>query len=222
MILAVTRIWLAVVMVASLGCHGAAEAQEFSADLVVTRAGDAAAPATGRIFVAENKIRIETPDLPDGVFLLDTKAGSAIFLRPARGVMMDARETSLLTQLLVPVAPEMPCASWQAMAVIAGAAEQGGQWQCARRDAETIAGRDLIHYALVSPRNLQIEVWIDVARRFPVRLKTDSGETVALDHFFDNAPRPDLFAVPAGTRRFDPEHLIDRIKQSDVWVEPPK
>jgi hypothetical protein len=31
----------------------------------------------------------------------------------------------------------------------------------------------------------------------------------------------DLFEVPSGLRKFDPEALIKRIKQSDVWVDTP-
>jgi hypothetical protein len=34
-------------------------------------------------------------------------------------------------------------------------------------------------------------------------------------------PQPEgLFEVPAGYQKFDPQQLIERIKQSDVWVEP--
>jgi hypothetical protein len=35
------------------------------------------------------------------------------------------------------------------------------------------------------------------------------------------APQPaSLFEVPADYMKFDPLRLIDRLKQSDVWVEP--
>ena len=38
-----------------------------------------------------------------------------------------------------------------------------------------------------------------------------------------DAPQPSsLFAVPPDYRKFDPMQLINQIKQSDVWVEPPK
>jgi hypothetical protein len=37
------------------------------------------------------------------------------------------------------------------------------------------------------------------------------------------APQPEsLFVVPAGYRKFDPQQLVDRVRQSDVWVEPPR
>jgi hypothetical protein len=35
-------------------------------------------------------------------------------------------------------------------------------------------------------------------------------------------PQPShLFEIPSGLRKFDPEALIRRIRQSDVWVDTP-
>jgi hypothetical protein len=31
-----------------------------------------------------------------------------------------------------------------------------------------------------------------------------------------------LFEIPNGARKFDPRALIERIKQSDVWLDTPK
>jgi hypothetical protein len=31
-----------------------------------------------------------------------------------------------------------------------------------------------------------------------------------------------LFEMPPNYAKFDPQRLIERIKQSDVWVEPPQ
>jgi hypothetical protein len=64
--------------------------------------------------------------------------------------------------------------------------------------------------------------WIDPALRFPVKIVRGDGSAIELQRI-ESGPQPDsLFEVPAGYRRFDPERLIERIKQSDVWVEPRK
>jgi hypothetical protein len=48
------------------------------------------------------------------------------------------------------------------------------------------------------------------------------GTTAVAENILE-APQPkSLFEIPASFRRFDPEALIKRIKQSDVWVEEPR
>jgi hypothetical protein len=59
---------------------------------------------------------------------------------------MDAKQSSRLTQILVPVDPNDPCKQWRAMAVVAGAAEQAGQWYCYRLGSDSVAGRNVIKY----------------------------------------------------------------------------
>jgi hypothetical protein len=56
--------------------------------------------------------------------------------------------------------------------------------------------------------------------------KTDSGRTGINEAvgvgIVQERPQPTaLFEMPANFRKFDPHWLIERIKQSDVWVEPP-
>ena len=127
--------------VAALGVlagSAAAPAQQFSADIVVQR-GAATTPA-GRLRVLDGKVRIETPEFADGFFLVDTAKPSAYFVRPASRIYMDARQSSQFTQLLVPLDPDQPCRQWQAMAHLAGLAEQG-DWRCERTGEEEIDGR---------------------------------------------------------------------------------
>jgi hypothetical protein len=55
-----------------------------------------------------------------------------------------------------------------------------------------------------------------------VRFQVEDGTTISLTNI-QEAPQPEsLFEIPAAFRKFDPQQLIDRIKQSDVWVEPVK
>jgi len=194
---------------------GSASAQQFSADFVATAAG-----AKGRLYVANGKVRIETPDFPDGFFLVDGDAGSAWFVRPARRVFMEARQSTRLTRLLVPLDPDDPCGQWQAMAERAGATAPGERWRCDRLGGESVDGRETVKYRALSPRRRLHEAWIAPTLRFAVRLETEDGAVVALENIEEGPQPPDLFAIPAGYRKFDPQALIDRIKQSDVWVEP--
>jgi hypothetical protein len=71
------------VLIGLLLCCGApALAQEFSASLVRTQAGGHPVPA-GRLMVRDGNVRIETPELPDGFFLIDSTKHAAYFVRPA-------------------------------------------------------------------------------------------------------------------------------------------
>jgi hypothetical protein len=53
-----------------------------------------------------------------------------------------------------------------------------------------------------------------------VSVHRDDGATIDLENVRDGSPRAGLFEIPADFRTFDPRQLIDRIKHSDVWVEP--
>src|SRR3984957_19771283 len=119
----------------------AAQAQPFSAD-IVTRHDDISAPA-GRLSVLEGRVRIETTEQPDGFFLVDAVSPPAHFVRPAALLYMEARQSSRLTRLFVPVDPDAPCRQWQAMAHLAGVAGEG-EWRCERTGEETIDGRSTV------------------------------------------------------------------------------
>jgi hypothetical protein len=80
---------LGVVALGMLSGSVAAQAQQFSANIVRQR-GAAARPA-GRLRVLDGKVRIETPELADGFFLVDATKPSAYFVRPAARIYMDAR-----------------------------------------------------------------------------------------------------------------------------------
>ncbi len=83
-VLPCSRIWTGLAVVVSFLLFGGAvaRAQQFSFDLVmVGHAGDTPAPA-GWLSVSGNKVRLETPELADGFFLIDGERPSAWFVRP--------------------------------------------------------------------------------------------------------------------------------------------
>jgi hypothetical protein len=210
-----------------LSCAGAfaqtPPAHEFSADIVSRDPTGAATGSAGRVFVSNGKVRIETSNTPAGFFLIDGAAASAVFVRPAQQVFMDARQSSLLTQIFLPVDPNVPCPQWQAAARNAGVPNADGDWHCERIDTARVDGHDTtIQYTVVSSNQESTQRWIDTALNFPVKLRQSDGATLALEHIRVEPQPASLFTVPVSYRKSDPRALIDRIKQSDVWVEPPK
>ena len=59
---------------------------------------------------------------------------------------------------------------------------------------------------------------IDPVLHFPVKWRSPNGETVVLENIRIEAQPPDLFGIPAGYHKLDPQALIERIKHSDVWA----
>jgi hypothetical protein len=196
----------------------AAQAQQFSADIVM-RHDDAPAPA-GRLSVLDGRVRIETTALPDGFFLVDTVKPSAYFVRPGARLYMDAKQSSQLTRLFVPVDPDAPCRQWQAMAHLAGVAGEG-EWRCERTGEEAIDGHSTVAFRAMSGAGEVFYGWIDRERRFPLQIKTEDGVLLKLEQIKDQSQPASSFEVPAGYGKFSPEALIERIKQSDVWVARP-
>lgn len=196
----------------------AAQAQQFSAD-IVTRHGDESKPA-GHLSVRDGKVRIETAEHADGFFLVDPAKPSATFVRPGARVFMDAGQSSRLTRLLVPVDPDAPCRQWQAMAQLAGSAGEGA-WRCERAGEETVEGRNADVFKVVSAAGQETVGWIDRELRFPVRIKTEDGAIVALAAIKVEPQPASSFEIPATFRKFSLDALMERIKQSDVWVAHP-
>jgi len=201
-----------------LGGFAPAMAQQFSSDIVTTR-DNVSAPA-GRLWVRDASVRIETPELPNGFFLVDSAKPSAYFVRPATRVYMDARQSSRLTQLFVPVDPSEPCRSWQTMAQLAGVAGQG-EWRCERTGREEIKGRSAEVFRVTTSESCGFVAWLDPERRFPLRITTADGAVIALEHIREEPQSTSLFELPPNLRKFDPATLVERIKQSDVWVVEP-
>jgi hypothetical protein len=205
----------------SLAAH-IAGAQEFSATIAITDEKREAAVPPGRALVASGKVRLELPDFSDGYFLVDQTAGIAYFVRPKQRVFMEARQSSALAPILIAVDPDNPCQQWQAIALISGLGGEARSWQCTRVEATQIGMRDTLHYQAIAPDARSYDVWVDRALRFPIKVRAAVGAVVEITDIME-APQPTAaFDIPTGFSKFDPQGLIDRIKQSDVWVEQPQ
>jgi hypothetical protein len=211
--------FMVVSILASPALFGAkTAAQEFSAELVaIDPHGNS---AKGTLNVAGGKVRMETPEVTTGFFLFT--GDSAYFVRPRQRTFMDAKQSSVLAQIFIPVDTQTPCERWQAMANLSGAADNGGEWRCDRIADATVGGRGTVLFTAVSPRHRGYSVWIDKQFNFPLRLEAEDGSSYRLERIEEKPQPPDLFVIPRGYAKFDPRKLIERLKQSDVWVEPPR
>ena len=214
-------LWLMLGVASAGASRGASAAYDFSAD-IVSRDADGVSVGTGaRLYVANRMVRIETPEASAGFFLIDGAAGTAFFVRSTQQVFMDAKQSTRLTQILVPVDPNDPCRQWQAAAKNAGVPSAGGDWRCGRVDTAIVEGRRTIEYRAVSPDQKSSRGWIDPDLEFPIKLRAADGTTIALEHIRVEAQPASLFAMPPGYRKSEPQALIERIRHSDVWVETP-
>ena len=195
-------------------------APSFSAELVRRQDStqDSTIVSSGRIDVLASKVRFETPELTDGYFIADVAMPSAYFVRPAARVYMDARRSTPLTRLFVPVNPADPCPQWQAMARLADASTHGS-WRCAEKGEQMLDGRRVLTYSASSDDQEQFVAWIDPERSFPLQIKLSDGAVFTLRAIRDQTGDARDFDVPDGFRKFDPAVLLERVKQSDVWVE---
>jgi hypothetical protein len=197
-----------------------ARAQQFSADIVRTPAGGQQAAGVGKLYVSGTKVRIVLPDTPDGFFMVDAGKPASYFVRPGQRVYMNARQSSHLTQLLVPVDLSNPCRQWQTMAGIAVPGGETAAWTCERIGQDTVGGHDSIEYRASFAKDRHLSAWIDPRLKWPVRLTMEDGTVIDLANIRKQPQPAALFEIPPGYRKFDPRALIERIKQSDVWVAP--
>jgi hypothetical protein len=193
-----------------------AVAAQFTAALVTSGADGRVTAPPGKISVADTRVRLDTPEANGGFFLVDGAAGAAYLVLPMQRIYLDVKQSSPLTRIFIPLAPGDACRQWQAMARIFGAADQA----CRRLGADSINGRNSTKYEAVSPEGRRSYRWIDDALNFVTRLEEVGGDTVTVADIQQGAPPAALFAVPADYGKFDPQQLIERIKHSDVWVEP--
>ena len=215
-------IWCLLGFVGTLTCGNAsAQAQQFYADLVTAHVDGMATAPAGKLRVFDDKVRIETPDFADGFFLIDEPNRAAYFARPTERIFMDARQSSRLTQLFVPVDPGDPCRQWQIMANLASGGDSSNPWRCERIGEEIVHGRHAAVYRAISSPGRDIVGWIDPEFKFPLRIKMEDGETITVENIQEGPQSARLFVIPTNFHKFDPQALIKRIKQSDVWVNQP-
>lgn len=190
-------------------------ATDFSADIVSRDAAGAQVGAGGKLYVAGGKVRIETPESTGGYFLIDGTA--ALFVRPAQQTFTDARQSSRLTRMFIPVDPGNACLQWQVAAKIAGIE---GEWHCELIGAAMLDGRPTTECHVAAARDASRR-WIDTSVGFPIRVRMEDGTSFTLENIRLGAQSADLFTIPPSYRKRDPQALIEHIKHSDVWVEGP-
>jgi len=193
--------------------------RQFSAGFLTSKPSGDAVGAPGKIYVDASKVRIETSDLPDSYFLIDGGVPTAYLVRPQARVFMDAKQSSQLTRLFLPLVDDDPCPQWETMAEVAGIPNQSGHWSCKAVGQETVEGRSTVKFEATSPRGVSAG-WIDTELKFPLKIETEDGTVFALRNIQEGPQPADLFVVPASYKKFDPRLLIERLKHSDVLVEP--
>jgi hypothetical protein len=197
-----------------------AQAQEFSADIVSLNAADEVVGPPGGINVSGRKARIESPDLPGFYMIVDSSVPAAYVVRPSARVYMNAMQSSRLTRLLVPLDNVDPCPQWETMAEVAGMPDQRGQWHCVAEGEDTVDARRALKFSATSPRG-HSTAWVDPVLKFPIKIAIEDGTVVALRDIREGPQPADNFTIPRGYGKYDVQQLIERIKHSDIWVEPP-
>ena len=175
------------------------------------------APA-GKLRVSGDKVRLETPELADGFFLIDGAKPAAYFVRPAARIFMDARQSSRLTRMFVPVDPDDPCRQWQAMAKLAGVRGAGRLALRTRRRGDD---RRAQHHRLSrGPGSRARNSLAGSIRRanFRCESRRRTAPSSPPRIFATNRSPRNCSRCRPGLRKFDPQALIQQIKQSDVWV----
>ena len=183
-------------LVLHAGSRAQTPPQQFAADIVKRDSAGAVVGPAAKLYVSDLKTRIEESEASGGYFITDAQAGTALFVRSAQHVFMDAKQSTPLTRIFVRVDPRDPCRQWQAAALVAGI-PGAGNWRC-----------DVVKAAAT----------IDPELRFPIKWQSPDGGTFVLENIRTAAQPADLFAVPAGYRKLDPRALIEQIKHSDVWA----
>jgi hypothetical protein len=219
---AASALWLSLSgLIGLLSCgHCPAQAQQFSADIVGTR-GNGATALSGKVYVLNGKVRIETADFPNEFFLIDGGTGAAYFVRPVQKIFMDARQSTPLTRMLIAVDPDNPCQQWQDAAKRASTAMPDESWRCERINQEEVEGHATTAWRVVSPSGRTMLGWINSELKFPLKVRSEGGFGITVKNIRQESQAEKLFEIPLEFQRFDPEALINRIKQSDVWVSDP-
>jgi hypothetical protein len=187
---------------------------EFSADIVSRDGHGQSAATVARLYASRGKVRIEAADAPDGFFLIDHDAASALWVRPGHRIYMNARQSSPLTQLFVPVDAANPCPQWRTAALDALDGKGGvDHWRC-----ESLQPAE---FRIVAADQSVDQRIIDPELQFPVKVISADGSSLTLEHIHPAPQSAELFVVPRDYQAFDPRALVERIKRSDVWAAPP-
>jgi hypothetical protein len=198
-----------------------ASPQSFSADIVSLDSGGARLGASAKLRAASRKTRIELPGAADGFFISDTDAGTALFVRSAQRLYLDARQSTPLTRIFVRVDPRDPCRQWQAAAATAGVVGTG-EWRCEPVEHAIVNEHQVVEYHVAMPDGQSSYGWVDSTIGFPVKWRAADGNLFVLENILLDTQPANLFSIPPDYRKLDPQALLERIKHSDVWADTPK
>jgi hypothetical protein len=217
----VSRQTSAVLLLALLGGAGAtaqAGPPAFSADVEILDTGGEPQGAAARLHAADHKTRIEIGGAADGFFLTDSDAGTARYVRSAQRIYLDARQSTPLTRIFIPVNPGDPCREWQTAAVSAGVVSSG-KWHCELIERTAVNQREILEYRVVAPDRQPNYGWVDATIGFPIKWQAADGTMFVLKNIQFEPQPADLFSMPPDYRKLDPQALLERIKHSDVWAQ---
>jgi hypothetical protein len=200
---------------------GSVAAQEFSAEIITRNSAGEIVGAPAVLYAAGTKVRIETPELQGRHLIVDSSVPSSYLVHPKSHIYLDAKQSSRLTRLFIRLDPHDPCPQLHAMAKVAGLADGDGQWRCEKMDHENVAGRATVKFVIESPGGPDM-LWIDTEFGIPIRVEVEGGATLELQNIEVGPQSADKFIIPANYKKFDLRTLFERLKHSDVWVEPPK
>jgi hypothetical protein len=200
-----------------------AAAQQFSADLVATRSGgtgqeggaESGQPMRSqKIFVSNDKIRMEGGQGKGGFVLVDSAAQTAVVVMPEQKMIMESRGLGNSMQIVTHLDPRDPCPQFLAIAKKPGFGKKSaedGAWTCKRLGDETIEGRSTEKFEVVSPKGEHQVAWIDPDLRFPVKAEGPKGGMVLKN--IQEGPQPaELFVVPADYKKMDLQEMMKGLK----------
>jgi hypothetical protein len=195
-------------------------ARELSADIVGRHGDGADATTVARLYAAHGKVRIEPVELAGSFLLIDHEAASTLLVRPGQRVYMKARQSSVLTEIFVPIDIADPCGQWRSAVEDAGGGKGAGDWRCERYAKVNMHGRKAFEFHTASAGNTGDKRFIDVQLQFPLKAIAADGSSLTLENIHVSVQQAELFTLPRDYRLFDPRAVVERIKHSDVWAEP--
>jgi hypothetical protein len=211
----VIRLFTCFLLTLTTGIARAAEspAHEFSADIVSRDSHGKPVATVAHLYAAHYKVRIEIPESSSDFFLIDRRASSTLLVRPAQRLYVNARQSSPLTQVFVPIEMSNPCRRWRSAFEDAAAGKGRNQWHCNKIKA--------FEFRIASTEDAIERRLIDPHLRFPVKTVAADGTSLTLENIRETPQQAYLFTVPRGYHAFDPMAVVERIKHSDVWAAPP-
>jgi hypothetical protein len=190
-----------------LGCLGIghrALAQEFSADVVTSKAGNA---GFKKVYAGKDKVRFEVegrnPAMGPTSAILDEAQHKYIVLIAERHMYMDAplmMIKPLITQFWRVQDVDDACPQWKKTAEQAGTDKNWGS--CTKVGSDSVNGRSAVKYEGVSSKGEKGYVWVDTKLHCVVKTDGANG-SMELRNIQEGSQPASLFEIPSGYTKFD-------------------